>query len=346
MRNIYITIDTECHDIGNSNSYIWGEVSKQRYYGIKLILELAKEEGIPLNFFVDIAECKRYGVAFIKSITDMIQAYGQSVFIHLHPNYISGDEQRTYMWQYNEAEQEQIFIETLAYYKQLFPDKSCRAFRIGRYGANEIMYQSLESAMGHGIIDLSYCAYSPKMCHLSKREANTVNGIAKYKNTILFPNTRYKAFSIGSFQKYINLDTAESTINEFNRVLMKNKLQHITLTMHSWNFINKYFFIKGKLWGNDCAVKKFRKMVAIAKSRGYEFGSLNTNYDNIMANIGTEDQDIDLTTGISGQILSIINNFLRFQKTAKLNKKYFIIYSLFYIALFGILCVLIKRLLS
>lgn len=329
MKKIYITIDTECHDIEHPDRHIWGRTPTGRYYGVKKILEIAKDLDIRLNFFVDIAECKRYGVEFIKSITDLITDYNQSVYIHLHPNYISGDEGRSFMWQYSSEEQKAIFKEAMEYYNQLFPNKKCRSFRIGRYGANPSMYDALEEAMGDGIIDFSFSAYSSKMCHIEQSVIGSHNRISKYKNTFVFPNTRYRCFRLGKISRYLNLDTAESTIGEFKKVLDENNLPFVTLTMHSWNFIKKWFFINSRVWGDKGNIKKFYKMVEYAKANGYEFGDIEEDYE-LLTSTQNEDQTFDLCSTRWGQIRAFWYNFLRFQNTARLTKKYFVFYGVLY----------------
>ena len=328
-KKIYITIDTECHDIERPDRYIWGKAQDGKYYGIKKILELGKELDVPLNFFVDIAECKRYGVDFVKSIVDLIASYHQPVFIHLHPNYISGDDTKTYMWQYSQDEQEQIFKETLAYYEELLPDFECKFFRIGRYGANSDMYKTLEKSMGKGVVDFSYCAYNSKMCHLDEKLIGSDNRIVQYGNTIIFPNTRYRCFRLGKISKYLNLDTAESTFGEFKEILMQNRLPFITLTMHSWNFIKKYFFIDDKIWGDHSNIKKFYKMISFAKDNGYEFGNLRCDYKELVC-ASYDDQTLDLCHTKKSCLKGYYRNFIRFQNTARLTKKYFLVYCFIY----------------
>lgn len=105
MNKIFLTVDTECHDIRKENQYIWGK-KNGREYGIGRILELGKQYEIPVNFFVDFAEERRYGREYIQRIIDKIKQYNQPIFLHLHPNFISGDESRTFLWEYDKEEQE------------------------------------------------------------------------------------------------------------------------------------------------------------------------------------------------------------------------------------------------
>ena len=87
MKRIYITVDVECHDIDLVNNYIWGRVGDQEY-GLRCILEQGKKHNIPINFFFDMCEAKRYGDDYAKSIINAIEEYSQPIYLHLHPNYL------------------------------------------------------------------------------------------------------------------------------------------------------------------------------------------------------------------------------------------------------------------
>lgn len=58
---------------------------------------MRKECGIPINFFVNIEELKRYGVPFVRKVFDLISHYDQKIYIHLHPNYIISDDSRFHL---------------------------------------------------------------------------------------------------------------------------------------------------------------------------------------------------------------------------------------------------------
>ena len=109
MKNVYITIDTECHDANAENNYIWGK-TKDGECGIRYIAECGKKHGIHLNFFFDMCESYRYGAEYAKKIIELIRSYGHSVYLHLHPNYISGDDSRSFLWQYSKEEQKHSAI--------------------------------------------------------------------------------------------------------------------------------------------------------------------------------------------------------------------------------------------
>ena len=58
MKKVYLTVDTECHDIKKENIYVWGKKGDYEY-GLKRI--------------VDFAEVKSYGSGFIHRIIDEIE---------------------------------------------------------------------------------------------------------------------------------------------------------------------------------------------------------------------------------------------------------------------------------
>lgn len=343
MKKIYLTVDTECHDINNQDRYLWGRTRNGKEYGLRKYLELGKELNIPINFFVDVAECGRYGVDFVKRIVDLIQSYGQPVYFHLHPNFITGDDERSFLWQYSREEKKEILAKAYNYYKEVTGLDHCVAFRAGRYGSDSELYELISSVMGEGVIDLSYGYGNDKMCHLSYSEAGTINDIKRYKGCWLFPNTTYIALKF--VRKFIlNVDTSQTTLSEYRRFIKKNKTDNIILTSHSWNFIKVYYFIKGRVWGNNSDVRKFRKMISIAQSNGYQFENLNKLDPQEIS--GHDDSLYDLCSIFFERILSVAANFIRFQKIARLTRKYFIIYALFYIflvlAIGGIIFMILK----
>lgn len=326
MKKIFLTVDVECHDYDMQNQYLWGKKGDKEY-GIKQILELGKELNIPINFFVDFAECNRYGKDFIVKIVNLIKLYNQGVYLHLHPNFISGDDNRTFLWQYSYDEQLEILKTGLDNYRDIMKRNNCPSFRVGRYGANDNMYKAMKE-LKINTIDLSYCCDCPKMCNISYDEVQTFNKPIKYNDQIVFPNTRYVGFKFYRWTKLFNIDTSDTTLYEFKKLLKMNTLENITCTMHSWNFIKKYFFTKKQFLGNRYEIKKFKKMVDFAKKSGYVFCDIERDFNK---DIELENDEIlDICKNPRDKLISFANNFLRFQRIARLNKKYFLVYFIFY----------------
>ena len=326
MKKIFLTVDVECHDYDMQNQYLWGKKGDKEY-GIKQILELGKELNIPINFFVDFAECNRYGKEFIVKIVDLIKLYNQGVYLHLHPNFISGDDNRTFLWQYSYDEQLEILKIGLDNYRDIMKRNNCPSFRVGRYGANDNMYKAMKE-LKINTIDLSYCCYCPKMCNISYDEVQTFNKPIKYNDQIVFPNTRYIGFKLYKWTKLFNIDTSDTTLYEFKKFLKMNTLKNVTCTMHSWNFIKKYFFTKKKFFGNRYEIKKFKKMVDFAEKSGYVFCDIERDFSKDVEI--QNDEILDICKNPRDKLMGLVNNFFRFQRIARLNKKYFLVYFIFY----------------
>ena len=107
VKKIYLTVDTECHQIENLNRTIYGKTANGKVYGIEKILQLGQELNVPVNVFLDVPECHRYGDDHTQAIVDLVNKYGQPIFLHVHPDYI-GDPNRKHLWEYTEEEQREI----------------------------------------------------------------------------------------------------------------------------------------------------------------------------------------------------------------------------------------------
>lgn len=328
MRKIYLTVDTECHNLRDRNSYIDGFDGRE-YWGIRKILELGKEFSIPINFFLDVCEAKEYGEDFIREIVDIIHSYQQPIFFHLHPDYISGDHKKSFLWQYTYDEKENIFKEALSIYEKYCGKNDRLVFRAGRYGVDEDFYNILSNG-GREVIDLSYVCGAQKMCHLSREQIGVQNTPTVYKGVIILPNTRFIALQLFKKRWMVGLDSSDATFNEFKRFIRNSNAQNIVFTMHSWNFIRKWFFLPGKMRGDRAMVNKFKKSVRYAQTMGYQFSDLSE-----FQLVNDKDEMINLCKGIDGTLLSILNNYLRFRKIGRLNVKYCLLYLLFYLGIIG-----------
>lgn len=324
-KRIYLTIDIECHDIKKKNLYIDGN-TKNGCCGLAHILALAEELEIPVNCFLDIPEVQAYGEAYIKEIIALIEKHHQHVYLHLHPNYITGQHEKSFLWQYQDEEKKRIVAEGCELYRR-YVKHQVDYFRIGRYGADEGLYDALASATGD-VCDLSYCTNCNKMCHLPYEEVRTHNKAVPYKGHIVLPNTRYIGLKTGKRDVCINLDTSDSTYNEFTRVLKATRLNQLVFTMHSWNFIRKYFFLNRFAALDRYEEKKFRKMILFAKEQGFQFCDLRTTPPRVSKE--ENDELIDLCAGVRDLPFMIMNNFTRYRRIGRLNMKYFSIYMAFY----------------
>ena len=329
MNKIFLTVDTECHDMKKENQYIWGRKNGKEY-GIGRILELGEQYRIPINFFVDFAEGKRYGMDFIKRVVKKIVCYKQPVFLHLHPNYISGDESRTYLWEYSKDEQKAILSEGIQIYKDVM-EKSPTAFRAGRYGVDKNTYDLIDELMP-GVAEFSYTGGYGKMCHVEYELLDTVNHYARYKFLRVMPNSVYAAFDLFGKKKTVGIDASEMSLTEFKEFLKVADSRDFVLTMHSWNFIDRLFWSDSHVANHRTNERLFKGMVGLARKSGYSFASIE-GYD-----FDKEGSSSDIQYNASDtfvkKLRALFLNFWRFQQMAKVSKKYFIIYLIFYLCVF------------
>lgn len=325
MRRIYLTVDTECHDINKLNLYIYGNKGKDSY-GLPKILEVCKELHVPLNVFLDVCECQRYGDKYTRDIVDLIHSYGQPIFFHFHPNFLSGDDSKSFLWQYSEDEQKKLLEDGVKIYRKFCGEQDKLIFRAGRYGVNELTFNTLKS-LAPEVVDLSYFSHSQKMCKLPTEKLNILNVPTQFNGVTLLPNTTYVGFRyLGKFHAFI-LNVAQTTYNEFSRFIKKTELNDVVYTMHSWDFIRKWFFFDKYIQGDKTVISKFCKCVKVARENGFEFANLN-DFEYVP---NQKDELIDLCSGAGGKVLGLWNNFVRFYGIGRLTKKYFMAYM----ALFG-----------
>lgn len=318
MRRIYLTVDTECHNITQINQYIYGNKGDDAF-GIPQILEVAKELDIPVNFFLDVCECMRYGNQYIEDIVNLIHRYDQPIWFHFHPNYVSGDDNKSFLWQYSEDEQRNLLKEGIKIYQKYCGKQDRLVFRAGRYGVNPTTYKILKE-FGVEVLDLSYFSHSAKMCHLPTEELKTLNVPVRYEGVTLLPNTTYIGFDyFKKFHAFI-LNVAMTPYNEFRRFIKQTKLNDVVYTMHSWDFIRKWFFAKEYIQGDKYVIRRFRKCVNVARSQGFVFSSLS----DFEFKENAPDELINLCKGASGSIMGLFNNFNRFFGIGRLTPKYFI----------------------
>lgn len=319
MRRIYLTVDTECHDIAKINQYIYGYKGGDAF-GVPKILEVAKKLDVPVNFFLDVCECMRYGDQYIEDIVNLIHQYNQPIWFHFHPNYVSGDDNRSFLWQYSEDEQRQLFKKGLSVYQRFCGKKDRLVFRAGRYGVNSSTYKILKE-FEIAVLDLSYFSHSAKMCKLPTDELKTLNVPVQYEGVTLLPNSTYIGFDYLKKSHAFILNVAMTPYNEFRRFICQTKLNNVVYTMHSWDFIRKWFFANDYIQGDKYVIERFRKCVKEARSRGFEFSSLaDFEYKE-----NEPDELINLCKGLGGSLMGLVNNFNRFFGIGRLTPKYFIV---------------------
>lgn len=335
-KRIFLTVDTECHNIDKLNQYIPGETARG-VYGLEKILQLGKELSVPINVFLDFPECHAYGDEYIQKWVDLVKKYDQSLYLHVHPDYIL-DPKRKHLWEYTKDEQRQILRQAIEDYKRFCGPQDRLFFRAGAWGVNSDTYDVLAELLPESgakeIVDLSYVYHSRWRCHLSYEEFGAANASRKYKGITCFPNTTYIGFDYFGKQYSFELSPSNGSFLEFKRVIDQNTLSNITYTMHSWDFLKKWFFLPNAVGGKDHQIRIFKKCVAYARKQGYEFCDMK---DYVF--VEDPDQCINLCKGLRGKLECLWYNYLRFMDNGRSYKKYAPIY--FSPAIFLIIIIII-----
>ncbi len=324
-KRIYLTVDTECHDINKLNEYITGK-TKKGIFGLERILQLGQELGVPINVFLDIPEHHRYGDDYTNSLIQLIRKYDQPIFLHVHPDYIA-DPGRKHLWEYSKDEQKEILSQSVLDYRRFCGEHGRIIFRAGAWGVNKETYEVLSELCTEmniaEIVDLSYVYHSRWRCHLGYDELGVANRSTKYKGITVLPNTTYIGFDYFGKKYAFELCVPNKSFHEFKEVIDQNELSNITYTMHSWDFIKRWFFIPGHIAGDELQIKVFKKCVAYAKKKGYVFSDLRD-----FCLTDENDQCINLCESLTGKIRCIWYNYLRFADTGRSFKKYAFLYFL------------------
>lgn len=333
-KKIFLTVDTECHNLQLLNRYIIGK-TKKGVYGLEKILQLGKELNVPVNVFLDFPECHAYGDDYLLSIINLINKYNQKIYLHVHPDYIA-DPVRKHLWEYSKEEQKNILRQSINDYFRFCGRQDVLYFRAGAWGVNPDTYDVLAELADefhiHDIVDLSYEYYSRWRCHLSYEEYGAANASKKYKNVTVFPNTTYIGFDYFGKKYAFEFAVPYKSLSESKAILRKNKLSNITYTMHSWDFIKRWFFLSNTIAGDELQIKIFKKCVAFAQNNGYEFCDMHE-----YRLVEESDQCINLCDDLKGKLQCLWFNYLRFADNGRSYIKYAPLYFLPYILLIFII---------
>ena len=328
MNTIFLTVDVECHDIHQKNLYIDGKIG-DTYWGLSRILAIGKEKDIPINFFVDVVECHKYGDEYIREIVDLIHSYGQKVYLHIHPNFLI-DGGSHYFWQYNKEMQKSVITQSVCDFQRLVGYRP-KAIRTGGYCNDQKYYEALAEVSKEDITDLSHCVNYRN----SHYKSPTVNQIHINGGVKVLPNTRFLCFKFHKWVKHANLDIMSANLNEMKKVLGHQELKYMTCTMHSWTLSKHYFYIPQTLRPDRHNYKKLQEFIDLAKQKGWVFGDFEEPLT-----VQGSDSEIDLCATPTGKITGALNTFFRMQRAARTNKKYFFAYIAFYLLLILTLAIL------
>lgn len=235
IKKVLVTVDTEGHAGDDPVGKLILGHTDTGSYGIEKIMDICDEHDAKALFFVDFAEAWDYGVDKIKEVVDVILNRGHDIGVHIHPNHML-DKERSFLWQYTEAEQRHMITECTKLYKRLV-GKDPASFRAGKYSANrttldilnEIGYQYDFSAYYHQ----QWCGIDPPL---------TINAPCKYGMLTEFPVTMHKSFQLAGLSREDKLDVEMMQPGEFRYALSQIKKnnfpQVVTVFFHSFSLLD------------------------------------------------------------------------------------------------------------
>lgn len=130
--------------------YVWGR-SAAGEYGLPRNLQILRQYGLKAVFFVEPLFGLRFGTRHLATIVDLIQAAGQEVQLHLHPEWVDeisppllGDvsRKRQHLTDYSLEEQTALLCRAKRILQEV-AGKPITGFRSGGYAANRLTYQAL-----------------------------------------------------------------------------------------------------------------------------------------------------------------------------------------------------------
>lgn len=316
---VFITVDVECHELAKRNLYLEGKIGNE-YWGLEKILQVGKEKNVPINFFLDVVECHEYGDEFIREIVDEIQAYGQRIYFHIHPNFMVSGGHHLF-WQYSLEQQKELLRKGITDYERLVGCK-CKAMRTGGYCTDQNLYDALNEVTDGTILDVSHC----KGYRYSRYDSPVDNSLHFNGKVPVLPNTRYLSFKFFGKKKYANLDIASSRFNEMERVLEYKELPYLVCSMHSWSLFKQMFYIPWTMRPAKYTYRKMCRFIDLARKKGWEFSDLEEPLSETGPSV-----EIDLCETPWNSLVGWINTFIRMQGAARTSKKYFFIYLMMYL---------------
>jgi peptidoglycan/xylan/chitin deacetylase (PgdA/CDA1 family) len=282
MITIVPTIDVEAIRSlsvpGDFERLVMGEI-KGHFYGVPKIMEILSRNNGKATFFVDYAE-HIHGIEKLTSISQYIKAQNFDVQLHIHPQFISGD-QRFLLHEYSFEEQQYIFNRAVEIYGTC-NGKHPLFFRAGGYGADE---NTLIVAKEYGIVcDSSYFP-GHKGCKLQRRPMNVIsyaNGMYSFPITVFNNKIHYYLFGLHLATRILlkKTDLNSCSLAElkavFNR-LCEKKDQIMDLFMHSYSLI-EWTYDYRKYKPNFREIDKLSSFLEYAKQSGASVISLEQLY--------------------------------------------------------------------
>jgi peptidoglycan/xylan/chitin deacetylase (PgdA/CDA1 family) len=159
---VVITIDVESNDAFTLPAQVDARCTDGSACGLMEIARMLKSRGLAATFFLNVYEYPRWGEPAMRDIAQALQAQGQDVALHTHPE-TAFDPARSEMYQYTLDEQTQIVgkgVQLLS----AWTGKKVVAHRAGDYSADR---NTLEALRRNGVsVDSSLFWQNPS-CRLN-----------------------------------------------------------------------------------------------------------------------------------------------------------------------------------
>ena len=144
---VIITIDVESIDSRTLPKQVDTRCQGDSDCGLMGIARLLKERSMPGTFFLNVYEYRKWGEPLLRGITERLQAEGQDVALHTHPQW-AYDRDRNEMFQYSIDEQTEI-VRDGARLLSSWTGLPVVAHRAGNYSAD---VTTLEALRRNGIL--------------------------------------------------------------------------------------------------------------------------------------------------------------------------------------------------
>jgi peptidoglycan/xylan/chitin deacetylase (PgdA/CDA1 family) len=244
VTRVIITIDVESQalTLPEQVEAVCGDSSR---CGLMEIARLLKERGIAGTFFLNVYEYSRWGEAAMRDIAVKLQATGQDVALHTHPE-TTYDPSRTEMYQYSLDEQTLIIRDGVERLRE-WTGHPVVAHRAGDYSADD---RTLEALKRNGIqADSSLFWGHPSSrlnaLGLTRNLPSTLGGLIEIPVTVYQRREEpwlFGAFdSVNSVRKIdvdwlLDEDEARAAIDS----VINAELPFVVIFLHSFSLLKKH----------------------------------------------------------------------------------------------------------
>ena len=211
--------------------------------GLMEIARMFAERGLAATFFLNVFEYRTWGEAPMRDIVTRLQAAGQDVALHTHPQF-AYDPLRNEMYQYNLAEQTTIIRDGVKLLQE-WTGLPVVAHRAGDYSANE---DTLEALRRNGVrVDSSYFLGHPR-CRLDalglpSNMPSFIDGLTEFPVTVYERAERPEALEaifppVSSIRKIdVNWMTGGDEVRSAIDAVIKAKIPYLVVFLHSFSLL-------------------------------------------------------------------------------------------------------------